>query len=110
MLFRSDPYALNKSKSVWLNPAAFAQPATGTWGNVGTYSVRGPGVIRIDMGLTRTFQIREKQSIQLRAEAFNLPNHVNPGTPILGLNSATFGQIQTAEDPRIVQVALKYIF
>jgi hypothetical protein len=105
-----DPYPPQKNNSLWLNPAAFAQPALGTFGNLGRNTVAGPGRIVIDMGLTRSFQIREKQSIEFRAEAFNLPNHMNPGNPVLNLSTATFGQIRSALDPRILQFALKYVF
>jgi Carboxypeptidase regulatory-like domain/TonB dependent receptor-like, beta-barrel len=105
-----NPYAPNKNKALWLNPAAFAQPALGTFGNLGRNTVLGPGRIQIDMGLTRSFQIRESQSVEFRAEAFNLPNHMNPGNPILNLSTATFGQIRSALDPRILQFALKYVF
>ena len=62
------------------------------------------------MGLTRTFQVRENQSIEFRAEAFNLPNHLNPGNPKTTLNNQNFGKIQSADDPRIMQLALKYVF
>ncbi len=70
----------------------------------------GPGGILVDAGVTRSFKIREAQSIQFRVEAFNLPNHVNPGNPITALNSQQFGQIVSAGDPRIMQLALKYVF
>ena len=105
----ADPYAPTKSVNQWVNPAAFARPANGEWGNAAN-SIWGPGRIQIDMGLTRTFQIREKQSVEFRAEAFNLPNHLNPGNPITALNNQNFGKILTAEDPRILQFALKYVF
>ena len=62
------------------------------------------------MGLTRKFQVREKQSVEFRVEAFNLPNHLNPGDPIAVLNNQNFGKILTAQDPRILQFALKYVF
>jgi len=64
----------------------------------------------MDMGVTRAFQVREKQSVEFRAEAFNVPNLVNLGTPTLNFTSGTFGQILTASDPRILQLALKYVF
>jgi hypothetical protein len=104
-----DAYASNKSIDQWLNPLAFARPANGEWGNAAN-SIQGPGDIAINMGLTRTFQVRENQTFEFRAEAFNLPNHLNPGNPNTSLNSQDFGKILSAGDPRIVQLALKYVF
>jgi hypothetical protein len=49
-------------------------------------------------------------SLQIRAEAFNLPNHVNFNNPTAALNSNLFGIITTAGDPRIVQLAAKFLF
>jgi len=54
--------------------------------------------------------LNEKQSVELRAEAFNVPNHVNPNNPTTVLNSPLFGKITTVGDPRILQFALKYAF
>jgi hypothetical protein len=62
------------------------------------------------MGLTRTFPISEGHSLQFRAEAFNMPNHMNPNNPIAALNNTNFGKILSARDPRIIQLALKYVF
>jgi hypothetical protein len=105
----ADPYAPNKSVDQWLNAAAFARPANGAWGN-SSKNILGPGRITIDMGLTRKFRVRESQSVEFRVEAFNLPNHVNPLNPITALNNQNFGKIQMAGDPRILQLALKYLF
>ena len=52
----------------------------------------GPGSIRIDMGVTRKFQLRERQTLEFRAEMFNMPNHVNPGLPDTTLTSATLAR------------------
>ena len=106
----ASPYAAKQSAASWLNPAAFVQPPTGTYGTMGPRNVRGPKSVRIDMGLTRAFQVREKQSIEFRAEAFNVPNLVNLGIPTVNFTSSTFGQILSASDPRILQLALKYVF
>jgi hypothetical protein len=103
-------YHPDKSLDRYLNTAAFAQPATGAYGTSGVNSIRGPGRITIDMGLTRKFQVRENHSIEFRAEAFNVPNHLNPGNPTVILNNSNFGRIQSAGDPRIMQFALKYVF
>jgi hypothetical protein len=103
-------YGPGKTLNKYLNPGAFAQPALGTFGNSGALSIEGPGSIRIDMGLTREIRIGETQTIEFRAEAFNLPNHLNPGNPTTTLSNGNFGRIQSAQDPRILQLALKYVF
>ncbi|MBV8842140.1 MAG: TonB-dependent receptor [Bryobacterales bacterium] len=95
----------------YLNPAAFQQPALGTLGNMGTYAVYGPGMFEIDAGLARVFPIREQIRMEIRAEAFNLPNFYlrgNPGTLLSA--TSTFGQITTALNPRVLQFAAKITF
>jgi hypothetical protein len=110
-LLLADVFMPNKSPAQWLNRAAFARPADGTDGNLGVNSIQGPGRFGLDMALSRIFQISERQSFEFRWEAFNVPNHVNYANPLSNLNNATtFGKIQTAEDPRIMQIAVKYVF
>ena len=115
-----DVYAPNKSKDLWLNRNAFAVPTQLTglcseitkscgYGNAAN-SFRGPGIFNFDTGLTRRFQITESQSLEFRAEAFNVLNHVNPDNPTNSMNSQTFGKSTAAADPRIMQLALKYVF
>jgi hypothetical protein len=105
-----DAYAANRNIRQWLNPAAFAQPALGTYGNMNPGTVRAPGFFGIDTSVTRRFNLTERQSFELRGEAFNILNHVNPGQPVGTFSSSTFGQIQSANDPRILQIAVKYVF
>jgi carboxypeptidase family protein/TonB-dependent receptor-like protein len=116
-----DPYAPNQSVDQWLLPStvAFARPAPGTYGNAAFNSLKGPGVFQFDMALSRTFVFKEAKALQFRAEAFNLPNHLNPSVPVSVTSSGAFGKIQsdisgtsglTAGDPRIVQLALKLTF
>jgi len=118
----ADPYLSNKGPSGWLNPKAFAQPALGTYGNMGAGALRGPGAFVLNMALSRAFPIREKQTIEIRGEAFNLPNWTNVYTPVANLTAQNFGQIvptnptafgalnQSNNDPRIMQFAVKYTF
>ena len=96
--------------SQWLNPAAFAQPTVGTLGNMGRNNLRLPGTWQFDVALSRVFQFRETQSMEFRAEAYNLTNSFRPGTINTNLSSGQFGQIRTSLEPRIMQFALKYIF
>jgi len=105
----ADPYGTG-SFTNFLNPKAFVQPAVGTIGTMGRTNVRGPGFWNLDMALSRTFQVKEKQRMEVRIETFNVPNSVRPGSPVTSLSSNQFGQITSASDPRIMQFALKYLF
>ncbi len=117
----ADPLCPNPGPSCWINPKAFAQPAYGTLGDLGRSNVPGPAFWEIDMSLSRDFRLREHMSFQLRADAFNLTNSYRAGVPsglltfggsgvTTTVNSAQFGQILTAADPRIMQVAAKFVF
>ncbi|HEV8397523.1 MAG TPA: carboxypeptidase-like regulatory domain-containing protein [Vicinamibacterales bacterium] len=106
-----DPYG-DKSYTKYLNRDAFAEPALGTLGNLQRNSIVGPGNKAVDLSLVRLFRIGT-HAIEARAEAFNAFNWFNPGlinAPVTNLNSVQFGQITSADDPRIMQFALKYSF
>ncbi len=105
-----NPYGDRSSITRYLNPAAFAQPATGTYGNARRFNVVGPAPWQLDAALSRIFQVREKQKIEFRAEAFNVMNSLRRGNPAVNLLQGTYGQITTSSDPRIMQFALKYLF
>jgi hypothetical protein len=112
-LLLPDAVYLDKSgrpDTQYLNPAAFGQPAFGTLGNLGRVNLRLPAPWQFDMALARTFRFRESQSMEFRAEAYNVLNTFRPGSINTSLSSAQFGRIRTALDPRILQFALKYLF
>jgi hypothetical protein len=78
---------------------------------MGTYDVFGPGLFQVDAGLSRIFAIKERTKLEVRAEAFNLPNFFLRGNPGTTLSStSTFGQITTALNPRVLQFAAKFSF
>ena len=104
-----DPYG-NKTVANYLNPAAFASPTLGTLPNMGRANILGPGTWQFDMAISRTFQVRESQRVEFRAEAFNVTNTLHMNDPVTNFNSNTFGQVTSAKDPRIMQFALKYFF
>jgi hypothetical protein len=94
----------------YLNPAAFGLPAVGTLGNLGAVNLKLPRDWQFDLALARIFRVREGQSLEFRAEAYNVLNSFRPGTIDTNLSSSNFGKIRTALDPRIMQFALKYLF
>jgi hypothetical protein len=74
-------YPSHKTTALWLNPAAFAVPAVGTWGNLGRNAVRAPGVWQIDPSLQKRFALTERIGLIFRAEAFNVLNVAQYGQP-----------------------------
>jgi len=107
----ANPLCDNPNAACWINPNAFAQPAQGTFGNLGRSNVPGPGFWTVDVALSRGFRVRENINVELRGEAFNLTNSYRAGAVTTARNNtAQFGQILTAQDPRIMQVALKLVF
>ena len=76
-------------------------------------NIEGPRTWQLDMALSRTFQVRERQRLEFRGEAFNVFNSFIPGDPtanFTALNNNTFGQINFSKDARIMQFVLKYVF
>jgi hypothetical protein len=106
----ANPYPTRKTPLEWFNPAAFAQQADGTFGNVGRNSLVGPSSFNLDAALSRTFQIKERFGLTFRADAFNLLNHPIWQDPDTDITSAQFGQITSYGAPRIMQLALKLTF
>ena len=60
----------------FFNAAAFAAPQAGQWGNAGRNSLRGPGTYTFNSSLSRTFHLEKRLNLDIRANAFNLLNHV----------------------------------
>ena len=111
-LVLDDPYGA-KSYTNYLNPKAFAEPALGTLGNLQRNSIVGPGNKAVDLSLVRLFRFGT-HAVEARVESFNAFNWFNPGptnAPVTNLNNPQqFGTITSADDPRIMQFALKYSF
>jgi hypothetical protein len=103
----------------WFNRSAFARPATGTFGNMGRNSLRGPGIHKWDLSLFKNFQAGEKVRVQFRSEAFNAFNHPSLSgvgasltTTSSGVNPNTgnFAVVTDTRDARVIQLALKILF
>jgi len=110
----------------YLNLSAFCAPptiGTGTgFGNAGVGIILGPGQVNFDFSILKNTRLTENQALQFRAEFFNILNHAqfdNPNPPSIPYypalpdvgSPATFGQItRTDVNPRVIQLALKYVF
>ncbi len=68
----------------WLNTNAYAQPATGTWGNTPRNNVYGPGFTDVDLSVFKNtkFNIHDFPiNAQFRAEMYNVGNRINLASP-----------------------------
>ena len=99
-----------RTAACWFNTNAFAHAATGQFGDVGRNTMDGPAFQQWDFSAIKTIPIRERMSVQFRAEMFNIFNNVNFELPNNDINSPGFGQIVAAQPGRIVQLALKFQF
>ena len=104
---------------LWLNPAAFAVPAKGTWGNLGRNVLRAPGLFQIDTALSKRIHVSELLGLDLGMEAFNILNHPQLGAPGANISStSSFGRITApinispvgAGTPRQVQAFVRLNF
>jgi hypothetical protein len=102
----------DQSLTRWFNTAAFAPPPPFTYGNTPRTlsNPRGPGFASVDLAVTRDIAFSPTNSLQLRAEFFNLFNRVNFNQPNTNFLSGEFGQIVSAGDPRRVQFGVKMYF
>ena len=93
--------------------APYTTDGSTLFGDSGIGIILGPGQVNFDMSLQKVTNITEKQSVLFRFELFNAFNHAQFNNPVTTQNTlgSTFGVIQsTATNPRIIQLALKYVF
>lgn len=98
------------SRRQLLNPAAFALPAPGTFGNLGAFAIYYPFFANWDCSLQKAFPITERVRANFRAELYNLPNHLSYTSAATTVGATNFGQITAATDPRTLQLALRVSF
>lgn len=115
--FGPDPasVAAGNPRFNFLNPAAVSQPGPGTFGNCPVGAFRGPGYKTVDMSLGKSFAVTERQSVELRIDAVNVFNMTifNFGEEFSGQHTqgaTNFGQIDSSQGARNLQLGLKYRF
>src|SRR5271166_2932613 len=80
------------------------------FGDEGRNVVQGPGYVNWDASAFKNIRLTESKELQFRGELFNLLNHTNFRLPVSDIESPTFGRIQSDVGPRVIQVALKFLF
>ena len=131
-----DPF-LHDQDRAFLNPAAFATPAPGTYGNLERNSLKGPAFGQFDLIFNKRFSLTEATKLEFRTEIFNVFNHTNfrnppstlpnvlgtgtnqlqPGQPFTAAAAGTFGIVNSTVEKvvglgtnRQIQFALKLTF
>jgi Carboxypeptidase regulatory-like domain len=106
----------NSAGQPYFNPNYFVTEPVGQVGNAMRRFFTGPGINNFDMALLKDTKITESMQLQFRAEAFNIFNHAqfdNPSTAVGDVDNSVaggFGYITSAQNPRIMQLALKLLF
>jgi hypothetical protein len=121
----TDDPDLYTTSGFFINPAAFAVPANGTFGSCAPRKFHGPGIQMTDLSLFKQFKLTERWLMQFRTEFFNAFNHPNFANPSANFNPnslGSFGKVSNTlnpilgtgsggpGDPREVQFALKLYF
>ncbi|RPI51182.1 MAG: hypothetical protein EHM55_19575 [Acidobacteria bacterium] len=95
----------------WFDKTAFAVPADFTFGNSGRGILRGDHQWNVDFSLFKRFSVTGSQTLELRAEAFNLFNSVYFGLPNTAIDTTAGGRVtSTSNEARTLQFGLKYLF
>jgi hypothetical protein len=111
-----NPNSGPRTVAEWFNVSAFQklQPDPlgrfQVFGDEGRNAVEGPGYVDWDFSAFKNIPLTESKELQLRGELFNFLNHTNFRLPVSDIESPTFGQIQSDVGPRVIQVALKFLF
>jgi Carboxypeptidase regulatory-like domain len=116
--FAPGPLNLNhnpRRREEYFNTSLFKANALGTPGTAKRRFFSGPGMDNYDMALLKSLRLTESKSLQLRIEGFNIFNHAQ----FFGAQSVdgnisdlltTFGQVVSADPPRLVQLGMKLLF
>lgn len=106
----ADPRADNRTLDRDFNVDAFVPNPQFTLGSAGRNILTDRGFVNLDFSVLKDFPVTERVRTQFRAEAFNLTNTPNFGTPGSTLGATNFGIISSAGRPRNLQFGLKIIF
>jgi len=99
----------------YFDATQFVFPPARTIGNLGRNTLIGPGLVSVDLGLTKNISVGTGNRVQVRVEVFNLLNRVNLGLPSFQVFNAAGGRIgnagfigSTATPARQIQLGLRF--
>jgi hypothetical protein len=99
-----------RTLSRWFDTQAFVAPLPFTFGNSPRSGLRGDALQTVDLTLSKEFPVRERFTLNLRGESYNLLNHANFELPGHVFGAANFGSVLGAKNPRAIQLGLRLSF
>jgi hypothetical protein len=108
-----NPRKAIQSSRPYFNTSLFSVNPLGDIGDAKRRFFYGPGIENSDMALLKTVTFKESRTLELRLETFNIFNHAQfdgAGSVNGNFGSATFGAVQSAASPRLLQAAAKFHF
>jgi hypothetical protein len=93
-----------------LNPAAFAAPAAGQWGNARRDSITGPNQFSLNASLDRSFRIHTRYNLETRLDASNVLNHVVYSSWGTTVGSPQFGAVTGVNGMRTMSLTMRLRF
>lgn len=97
----------------WFDVGAFAVPERFTFGDSAAWIIEGPGLVNLDLMISRTFAITENTQLDFRTEVFNVFNEAHFNFPNGTINRPAGGRISSTSEccpARQLQFGLKLIF
>jgi hypothetical protein len=106
----ADGTGVNNDGSTPFTGQVFFNPGAGTLGVLQRRLFDGPWIFSLDMSALKTIKLRERQSVEIRMDAFNAPNHTSFYAGDQNINSTTFGVVGGDYGSRVVQFGAHYRF
>lgn len=99
----------------WFNPGAFTVPSAtpgfcNAFGNAPRNSIEGPGTVSNDMALSKTMQLGETRSMEIRATMTNAFNTVQYSGVDTTYGTPNFGQVTSVGAMRQFQFSARFRF
>lgn len=99
------------SGGLYFDPATYAEAALGKIGNARRTICCGRGIFNLDLAIHKTFSLSEGQTFEFRTDVFNVFNHTQFFSPAGDITGGwTFGRVQRARDPRLLQFSMRLVF
>ena len=99
-----------RSGQPYFNTALFSLEALGQLGNSNRRFFHGPGIANWDLGVMKDVLLTESKKLEFRAEFYNIFNHAQFNSPQGDIINSSFGAVTSTRDPRIGQLAVKFLF